>query len=192
MQLYGITGGIGMGKSTLGGLLRQAGLPVIDCDDLARQLVEPGQPALTEIGRAFGPEVLDPSGRLRRSELARRVFTDVPARRRLEAILHPRIRSAWLAQAERWRAEGRPQGFVIVPLLFETGAETAFPTVWCVACTTATQRERWARRGWPEAELRERSVAQMPVEEKMRRADVVFWNEGPPDVLLDQLRRTFR
>ena len=86
MKLYGLTGGIGMGKSTSGSLLRERGVHVADTDLIARELVEPGQPALKEIQECFGPDITGADGRLRRDELGRRVFDDETARKRLESI----------------------------------------------------------------------------------------------------------
>src|SRR5437762_9532318 len=120
MKLLGLTGGIGMGKSTADQLLRDRGIPVIDTDLLARQLVEPGQPALAEIAQTFGSQVLSTDGRLRRDEMARLAFADPAARRKLEAILHPRIRSLWQSQIALWRDENHPLVVVVIPLLFET------------------------------------------------------------------------
>src|ERR1019366_1886953 len=122
-KVLGLTGGIGMGKSTSAQLLRDRGVQVVDSDDLARQVVEPGQPALAEVLATFGPEIAGQDGRLRRKELAERVCADPVARRQLEAILHPRIRMLWRAQVETWCAEGHPVAVVVIPLLFETKAE---------------------------------------------------------------------
>src|SRR5580700_10122719 len=108
MKVYGLTGGVGMGKSTSDKLLRERGIAVTDTDAIARQIVEPGQPALVEIQALFGPDILSLDGRLRRDELARRVFSDSVARSRLEGILHPRIREIWRAQVQEWRAQGLP------------------------------------------------------------------------------------
>lgn len=178
MKLLGLTGGVGMGKSTAAEHLGRRGLPVVDTDRLARELVEPGQPALAEIGEAFGPQVLDAQGRLRREVLARIVFADASRRRELERILHPRIREAWRAQVEIWRGEGRPAAVVVIPLLFETGAEGQFDATICVACTAASQRERLVARGWSEDEIARRLAAQWPIEHKMAAADFVVWTEG--------------
>src|SRR5688500_1972826 len=123
MKLFGITGGIGMGKSTSARLLVERGVRVIDTDVLAHQLVEPGQPALNEIKTQFGADMIAADGRLLRAELARKVFTDPSALKQLEAILHPRIRELWKRETEMWRSEGRKQGAVIIPLLFETEAQ---------------------------------------------------------------------
>jgi dephospho-CoA kinase len=177
MKLFGITGGVGMGKSTTGALLEKRGVAVIDTDHLARQLVEPGRPALAEISAAFGPALIRPDGGLDRAALARRVFADPAERARLEAILHPRIREAWQAEAAQWRAAGREEGAVIIPLLYETRAETLFDTIVCVACGAGTQQERLRERGWSRAEIRQRIEAQWPAEEKMARADFVVWTD---------------
>src|SRR5688572_20580596 len=106
MKVLGITGGIGMGKSTSGELLRQRNVPVVDTDVLAREVVEPGEPALEEIAAAFGHDVLDSTGRLNRAAVARQVFGNPALREKLEGILHPRIRERWLAQILAWRTQG--------------------------------------------------------------------------------------
>ena len=176
-----------MGKSVAESFLRERGVPVVDTDALARQLAEPGQPALDEIRQAFGAEVLAQDGHLRRDELARRVFKDEGARRKLEGILHPRIRMLWQQQIELWANENRPVAVVVIPLLFETGAESEFDETICIACTGGTQQERLLGRGWSEAEIEQRIRAQLPIEKKMEKADYVIWNEGPLDVLAGQL-----
>src|SRR5512134_3761980 len=106
MITLGLTGGIGMGKSTAADMLSELDVPVIDTDVVARQIVEPGQPALAQVRAAFGSEIVAPDGSLRRDVLAERVFQDPEARRRLEAILHPRIRDIWRAQVRQWSEQG--------------------------------------------------------------------------------------
>lgn len=192
MRLIGLTGGVGMGKSTAAEWFEQRGLPVADTDAIARQLVEPGHPACDEILSQFGPQYFSPDGRLRRDLLAGLVFENMDARRRLEAILHPRIRERWLAQAARWRAEGRAAGVVVIPLLFETGAQTEVDAVVCVACSAATQQQRLAARGWFPSEIARRNQAQWPIERKLAAADFVVWNEGCLEVLHSQLDRVLR
>jgi dephospho-CoA kinase len=178
MKLLGITGGVGMGKSTSARLLHERGVPVVDTDQLARELVEKGQPALAQIRARFGPQVIGADGRLRRGELARIVFADDTSRRELEGILHPPIRERWMAQAEQWREEGKSLAAVVIPLLYETAAERQFDAVACVACSAASQRERLRARGWDDEQIRERIAAQMPVERKLALADFVVWTEG--------------
>jgi dephospho-CoA kinase len=192
MKLFGLTGGVGMGKSAAERLLRARRVPVVDTDALAREVVEPGQPALAEIQRVFGPEVIDSDGQLRREEVARRVFADPAARQQLEAITHPRIRELWLAQAAAWRAEGKRRAVVIIPLLFETGVEQEFDAVICVACTAATQRQRLCDRGWSLDQIHQRIAAQWPVEKKIALANFVVWSEGGLEELAAQLERVLQ
>jgi len=189
MKTFGLTGGIGMGKSTSAQLLRDRGVAVVDTDALARQLVEPGQPALAEIIGCFGPDIVAPDGRLRRDELARRVFSDEASRRRLENILHPKIRELWLKQLEAWRAEGCPLAVVVIPLLFETGAERRFDSTICVACSAATQHQRLQARGWGPDEIKQRIGAQLSAEKKMHLSDFIIWTEGEVAVHTEQLER---
>lgn len=189
MNLLGLTGGIGMGKSTVASLLEQHGVAVIDTDVVARQVVEPGQPALAEIASAFGQEVLGADGRLRRDEVARRVFADEVLRHQLEAITHPRIRAAWQAQVDAWRIAGMARAAVVIPLLFETAAEKEFDIILCVACTAPTQRQRLLARGWDEEQIRQRNAAQWPVDKKMALAGCVIWTEGVIEATEQQVAR---
>ncbi len=192
MKVLGLTGGIGMGKSTSAGLFHARGVPVVDTDDLARQVVEPGQPALAEVLAAFGPQITGSDGRLRRDELARRVFADSTARLRLEGILHPRIRELWRAQVEAWRMEGCPLAVVVIPLLFETKAETELDATICVACTDATQQGRLRARGWSPEQIQQRLQAQWPTERKIALADYLIWTEAGLDVHAAQIERILR
>jgi dephospho-CoA kinase len=178
MKLCGLTGGVGMGKSTTANLLRKRQIPLVDTDELARELVQPGQPALAEIQTAFGQSVISNDGQLRRDELAKIVFADTMARKKLEGILHPKIREGWLARVENWKKEKSALAFVIIPLLFETKAQPHFEKIICVACSGNSQRERLAARGWTSEQIRQRVAAQMPVEDKISRSDFVIWTEG--------------
>ncbi len=189
MDVLGLTGGVGMGKSTSAQLFLARGVPVVDTDVLARQVVEPGQPALTEVQAAFGPQIVGPDGFLRRDELARRVFADPAARRRLEAILHPPIRARWRAQVQTWRAEARPLALVVIPLLFETRAETELDATICVACSADTQQKRLQERGWSVEQIVQRIEAQWPVEKKIASADYLIWTEGDLEVHAAQVER---
>jgi dephospho-CoA kinase len=185
--VLGLTGGVGMGKSTAAQLLSARDVPVIDTDMVARQIVEPGQPALEDIREQFVPELIGNDGRLRREKLAQIVFADPDARRRLEAILHPRIRAVWTSEVDRWRGENLERGVVVIPLLFETRAEGQFDATICVACSRATQRERLRPRRWTEEQTQQRIQAQLPLEKKMALATFVAWSEGELTVLGQQL-----
>ena len=208
-RVLGLTGGVGMGKSTAATLLAQRGVTIVDTDILARQIVQPGQPALAEIQQAFGAEILATDGSLRRDQLARRVFSDSAARKTLEAMLHPRIRRLWQSQLAEWRSNGgknpaqegsalsqrervggRARIFcVVIPLLFETNAQTEVDATICLACSLATQHQRLASRGWTTEQIDQRIRSQLPIEDKMSRADYVLWNEGSLEVLAAQMDR---
>jgi dephospho-CoA kinase len=189
MKLCGLTGGVGMGKSTAAGFLLQAGAKVIDTDDIARQLVQPGQPALQEIQKEFGRDILSPQGELERGQLARIVFADTAARKRLEDILHPRIREQWFAQVQKWRQEKCSLAIVVIPLLFETQAESHFDKIVCVACSATSQRERLRTRQWSEGQIQQRIASQLPVEQKIARSNHVIWTEGLPEVHQAQISK---
>ncbi len=178
-----------MGKSTAAEWLGQRGVAVVDTDVLARQVVAPGQPALAEILRQFGSEVVGPDGSLLREALARIVFADAAARKRLEEITHPRIGQLWRSQLQAWRTEGRPRAVVVVPLLFEVGAGKEFEATICVGCSAWTQRQRLLARGWTAEQIELRLRAQWSLEEKMARADFVVWTEGDREWLGAQLDR---
>lgn len=182
MKLCGLTGGVGMGKSTAAGFLLQLGVRVVDTDELARELVRPGEPALARIREEFGEKVMAIDGSLNRTELARIVFNNDATRKKLEAILHPRIRERWQARVEQWRKENCPLAVVIIPLLFETRAETCFDKIICVACTAQSQRERLRFRGWTNEQIEHRIAAQMPVAEKISRSHFVVWTEGSTEI----------
>ena len=189
MKVCGLTGGVGMGKSTAARFLREHGAQIVDTDELARKLVQPGQPALAAIQSAFSQRVISLTGELNRAELAQIVFADADARKKLEAILHPLIREQWFAQIEAWRGENYPLAVVVIPLLFETRAESHFDKIICAACSTVAQRERLLARGWTPEQIEQRNAAQMPVEEKIARADFVIWTDGALDAHARQIER---
>lgn len=167
-----------MGKSAAAEYLLRRGVPVVDTDLLARKVVEPGEAALDEIVGVFGSDVLDREGRLRRDVLAKLVFGEPEARKRLEAIAHPRIRALWREAVRGWRNEGQALAVVVIPLLFETEAQSEFDVAVCVACTPGTQQQRLAARGWTAEEIEGRNQAQWPVSKKMALATHVIWTEG--------------
>jgi dephospho-CoA kinase len=179
MRIIGLTGGIASGKSTVGRMLRARGVAVVDADELAREAVAPGTPALTRIVARFGPQVLNADGGLDRKALGAIVFSDDTARRDLNAITHPEI--ARLA-AERFSAladAGREVAVYEVPLLFENHLDGMMDATVLVACSDARQLSRvMARDGLDEAQARARIAAQMPLSEKRARATVVIDNDG--------------
>ena len=186
-RVLGLTGGVGMGKSTAARLLKKAGLPVVDSDDLAREVVQPGTDALAEIATEFGEGFLNTDGSMNRVKMASTVFQDDAARKRLEAIIHPRVRVGWEKQIEQWREQKRPVGVVVIPLLFEVDLQDSFDAVLCVACTANTQRARLRERNWSDDQIADRIAAQMDIAQKMNLADHVLWNEGTLEQLGEQL-----
>jgi len=182
MKLIGLTGGIAMGKSTSAKLLRERGLSVVDTDDLAREVAAPGQPALAKIISAFGSQMLAADGSLRRDELARIVFADESRRKQLESILHPPIRERWVSQVDSWKGEDKPLAVVVIPLLFETGADNYFDKIVCTACSAKTQLARLATRNWTPEQSQQRIRSQWPVEKKIALSHFVVWTEGALDV----------
>jgi len=188
-RIYGLTGGVGMGKSTAGRLLNKLGVQCVDTDDLARQTVEPGQPALDEIKNQFGAEVLDHRDHLDRSKMASIIFSDSLQRKRLEGIIHPKVKELWLEQVAEWRAGNVGLGIVIIPLLYEVKAEIEFDKIICIACTPNTQLKRLRDRGWSDDQIKARLSAQMNITEKMDRSDHLVWNEGEKSVVGEQLKR---
>jgi dephospho-CoA kinase len=192
MKICGLTGGVGMGKSTAAEFLDAHGAKISDADLIARDLVEPNQPALAEIQNTFGKAMISADGRLHRTELAKIVFADAAARKKLEEILHPRIRERWLAQIEIWRKENCKLAVVVIPLLFETQAESHFDKIICVACSANSQRERLLARGWTPEQIQQRIAAQMPIDQKIARSDFVIWTDGDLDSHAQQIGRIFQ
>ena len=192
MRVMALTGGIASGKSTVCRLLLDflPSVVVFDCDAAVRRLLgsDPGVAAI--ISSAFGGQALDAKGRIDRHFLRGRVFADESARVRLESILHPRVRQECLDSLERAATRGAELFVADVPLLFEKGFDFGQTQVLVVASSRSTQIRRLkARGGFDDLLIESILAAQLPVHEKMSRADVVFWNEGPPAVLRSQVRR---
>ena len=187
MRLYGLTGGIASGKSTAARYFAERGVPIIDADRLARELVEPDQPALEEIARRW-PEVVAADGHLQRQALADVVFNDPGARRELEAILHPRIRAETLRRAQELASTGHAYAVYEAALIFETGGETALDGVILVSASPETQHARLAAREGPSAkDVEKRIAAQLPLQEKRRRARWILENDGTEQSLREQV-----
>ena len=189
MPAIGITGGISTGKSTFCDCLREI-IPAakfFDADRAAHSLAELPE-VKQEILSEFGREVFSPEGDLNRAKLRAIVLVNATKRRSLEQILHPRIRRQWMAQAERHR--NSPDFFFAdIPLLYETGGESLCERVVVVACSHKVQLDRLVKRTslkGPEAEQMINS--QMPLEEKIKRADHVVWNNGDRATLMEQAK----
>lgn len=185
MKVLGLTGGMASGKSLVARILRELGAEVIDADAVAREVVEPGTPALREIAQAFGAGILRPDGTLDRPALARLIFTDPAARARLNAIMHPRIRARMAERLEALR-HARPDAIVVleIPLLLDTAPADAYPLdgIVVVYVDEQTQAARLAERdGVSPDEARRRLSAQRPLREKLPQATWTIDNSGPPE-----------
>lgn len=179
MLRVALTGGIATGKSYVRRLLEARGLPAIDADVVAREVVAPGSPGLEAIVARFGRAVLSDGGQVDRARLATLVFGDWSARRDLEAIVHPRVFAAIEAWLEQTSAAGAPVAVADIPLLFETGRAGAFDVVVVAACSPEQQVARLqARDALSGEEARRRIAAQWPIAEKRRLADLVVDTSG--------------
>ena len=187
-----LTGGIATGKSHVRARFEVLGVPTIDSDVLARDAVAPGTAGLAAVLDRFGRDVLCPDGTLDREKLAKIVFADPDARRALEAIIHPEVRRAideWFAALD---ARRHPCAIADIPLLYEVGRDRDFDAVIVAACDPETQvRRMMARDGISEADARQRLAAQLPIEEKVGRADYVIQTNRPVADMDRQVRDVF-
>ena len=183
MLRVGLTGGIGAGKSEVSARLAALGAVVVDADQAARTVVEPGTPGLARIMEAFGPGVLREDGSLDRAKLAEIVFADEEALGRLNAIVHPLVHE-WMVAADA-AAQSRGDAVIVhdVPLLAEGGRGGQFDVVIVVDVAPEVQVERLAGRGMPEEQARARMAAQATREQRMAVADIVIDNSGTLDDL---------
>lgn len=186
MDVYGLTGGIGSGKSTVASLLEEYGVPVVSADELSRVVVAPGSEGLRQVVAEFGEGVLDDRGELDRASMASVVFRDPEKRRRLEEILHPRIRERFEQVLDALEKAGHEVAIYEVPLLFEKNLQGEMKAVILVTAPEHVRMARVrARDDVTETEVRARMSAQMDEGQKRRRADYVIENDGN----LDDLRR---
>ena len=186
----GLTGGIASGKSTVADLFAALGVPVIDTDVIARDLVEPGKPALDAIAASFGAGVIDPDGRLDRRQLRARVFADDDARARLEAILHPLIGTETLRRA---RAADGPYQLIVVPLLTDSSLRDFVDRVLVVDCDEAVQVQRLlARDAETPAQAQRMLAAQAGRDERLAIADDVIDNGGDLQATVEQVQALHR
>ena len=176
MLRVGLTGGIGSGKSTIASLFLMRGVPVIDTDEIARALTEPGQESFDEIVRAFGETILDENRRIDRNRLRERVFDNADERHRLEAILHPRIR---VLVREKLAAAEAPYAVVVIPLLIESGFTDLVDRILVVDVMENVQIQRTAARsGLSEPEIRKIMAAQTSRAQRLQAANEVIENNG--------------
>lgn len=185
-----LTGGIACGKSTVAKALVQNSYPLVDADELARVVVEPGTPGLEAVSQAFGPDILNSDGSLDRRKLGEKIFSQIELRKKLEGILHPLIRTEAQSRREAFEAQGYAMAFYDIPLLFETKAQAQFDKVIVVSCSPEEQRRRLLLRdGLSEEEITKRLAAQMPLAIKEEQADFVFHNDPPEANFVKEFQR---
>ncbi len=186
----GLTGGVASGKSTVAAILADLGAVVIDADRLAREVVARGTPGLAEVVAALGPQVLTEDGELDRPAVGALVFADEAARRRLEAVIHPRVRDRGAAL----EAAAPPEALVVhdIPLLAETGQASSFDAVVVVDVPVATQVQRMVQlRGMTRADAEARVAAQATREQRLAVATHVIDNTGTLEDLRDKVTEVF-
>jgi dephospho-CoA kinase len=189
VKLIGLTGGIASGKSTVAAMLRRLGAAVVKADELAREVVQPGTPGWQEIVETFGAEILQTDRTIDRQKLRKIVFSDPAARKKLESIIHPRVRALAEQRIQEHAAAGSEIVVYEVPLLFEGNLQDSLRPVVLVATDIATQKKRLQDRDQVgQAEAEKHIAAQMSLEEKRRLADHVIENNGSLDDLEQRVR----
>ena len=179
LRVFGLTGGIGSGKSAVARRLRARGLPVVNADDLARVAVARGSEGLERVADYFGADVLTSAGDLDRARLGQIIFGDPEARRMLDAMIHPIVRQLAAQRFQELGERGEPLACYEVPLLYEGGLDRTYQPVLVVNAPRALREQRIAARdGLDSAQIAARIRAQMPLEEKVQRADYVIDNAG--------------
>lgn len=186
--ILGLTGGIATGKSTVARLFQKLGYPCVDADQIARDLVQPGQPGLAAIVRQFGTAYLLPDQSLDRKKLGAAVFSDADVRAQLNACLRPHLKAAIRQQIQEKKVD-TPLLIVDIPLLFEEHYETFVDQIAVVYTSEATQISRLMHRDHlSKAYAQQKIASQWPLEVKKQRADIVFTNEGSVESLENQVK----
>jgi len=179
MRVFGLTGNIGSGKSTVAAMFREAGIPVLDADRISREVTAPGSPAFRDVVEEFGPGILGADGAIDRERLAGIVFSEPPRRAVLERITHPAILAAMRKSLSRLAREGHPAAIVEAALIHESGRKGLVEAVISVRCDPSVQLRRLAARGGMTREQAEaRVAAQMDPEEKALASEYVIDNSG--------------
>ncbi|MGP5659269.1 dephospho-CoA kinase [Corynebacterium falsenii] len=192
MKKIGLTGGIGSGKSTVSGRLAEHGAFIVDADKIAREIVEPGQPALAELDHAFDG-VINPDGTLNRQELARQAFATKEKTQVLNNITHPRIRARTQELFDQAEAQGEPVVVYDMPLLIENGEAEKMDAVWVVDAPDEVRIQRLVdHRGLDEDDARRRINAQIDRETRLAAADTVLDNGGSVEELLAQVDKAWQ
>jgi len=182
-----VTGGIACGKSSAAEVLEAAGFAILDTDTLAHSLMRKGEEAYREVVEYFGTAILDKHEQIDRKKLGNIVFSDDEKRQKLNQLVHPKVRQAW----KTWQAEKKKSNIpsaVLIPLLFEAGLEEGWDEIICIAADPETMLERLKARGFTEKESADRIMAQMPIEEKARRATKTIYNNNTKEEFITAVR----
>lgn len=191
-QIVGLTGGIASGKSTVSAFLKDLGAFVIDADEIARKVVEPGTPGLNAIVQVFGEEILGADGRLDRPRLGKLIFAEPELRKELNSIVHPEVAMEMMRSAKTARAAGHEWVIYDAALLVENQVHTAFPELIVVAASPHVQVERMMKRdNFTQEEANQRLKSQLPLEEKVNVATFVIQNDGTLEDTLKQTETVF-
>lgn len=187
-MIIGLTGSIATGKSTVANRFKEHGIPVVDADLIARQVVEPGSETLQKIAQAFGESALHADGTMNREEIGRQIFGNEEKRALLNGIIHPAIRKEMLRQKDHHLANGKKIVILDIPLLFESKLEHFVEQILVVATSREIQKQRlMARNGLTEQEALERMNSQLSIDDKAKWADEVIRNDGTLEELEAQV-----
>ena len=184
----GLTGGLGCGKSTALAFFQEAGAVTVDTDALVHDALRTDLALIAEIGESFGEDVVDAQGMIDRARLARKVFDNSEALALLESLVHPRIRSIWT----RKLGENHPVLVVEVPLLFEKDLQENFSLTLCLSCDPEVQHKRLKAKGLSDLQIQQRKLRQLSLDEKMRRADIILYNNGSLEHLREQVEQVMK
>lgn len=189
-KIIGLTGGIATGKSTVTKLIRKSGHPVICADEIAHDVVKQGKPSYKKVIKLFGKDILQKNKQLNRQKIAKLVFTQPKLKRKLEAIIHPEVRKEMNRKIKYYITKKKPLIFLDVPLLFESKMAKMCHKTICIATTLKLQIERLKRdRNMARKHALDRIRSQMPLREKINKADYVIWNKGTIRELSSRLKR---
>ncbi len=187
-MIIGLTGSIASGKSTVSAMLKERGLPIVDADEIARLVVEPGTSVIEEIRETFGDEVIQEDGTLNRGKLGEIIFGDEQNREKLNGIMHPAIRTEMLRQKEAYLTSGEETVIMDIPLLFESKLQSFVEKIIVVTVTPENQKKRLIERnGLTEREALERMQSQLPLSEKEVKSDAILDNNGTIKETANQL-----
>lgn len=190
MKWIGLTGGIASGKSTVSRMLKAKGIPVIDADEIAKDVVKAGSPGLKAVVQDFGPDILMRDGSLDRRKLGELVFGRADLLRRLEGLLHPLIQAETLKRRQQLEEKGEMLAVYDIPLLFEINAQKQFDYIVVVSCKPEQQKVRLGlRNAFNEKEIEERLAAQIPLPVKEQEADFVVHNDRDESFLSQEVTR---